>query len=389
MPPHESLLIHEDCRAYRGDRPCTHNRLCADCSHYAPIGRRVCVIKLGALGDVIRTLCILPHLRREDPNTQITWVTSPAAAEFIQAHPQIDQVMTFDAHTIAALPQQSFDLLISLDKEPGPTGLAMSIHAGQKKGIGMGPSGRPVPLNHEAARYFALGLSDDLKFRRNQSTYPQLVYEALGWAYAGQTYSLPLTGRERKEAADVLTQRGWSPHRPTVGINVGAATTFANKVWPTDRLADLAGRLRTAEPDTQVLLLGGPQEQARVEKIAARVPGCIDAGCEHPARRFVGVIDRCDVVFCGDTLAMHLAIARQRGVVAFFGPTCEQEIDLFDLGEKLVAATPCAPCYKRHCDMADVCLHAVEVGEALASIRRVLAQRRAEGDAPPLKKQAG
>lgn len=389
MTQHDPWLIRDDCRLYRGDRPCRFNRLCAGCPHYQPTGRRVCIIKLGALGDVIRTLCILPYLKQQDPDCRVTWVTSPAALAFIADHPQIDHVVGFDGPAALALQQQRFDTLISLDKEPEPTALAMAIDARRKLGIGMAASGKPVPLNAQARRYFALGLCDELKFHKNQATYPQLIYEAMGWPYHGQAYRLPLSEEDRAAAAQVLGESGWSTHGPTVGINVGAATTFANKMWPVDRLVDLLGRLRAAEPQTQLVLLGGPAEQQRMQAIAQRVPACIHPGNDHPAGRFVGLIDHCDVVFCGDTLAMHLAIARRRGVVAFFGPTCSQEIDLFGLGEKLVADVPCGPCYKRRCDRADACLNAVSTADALSAIRRVLSHRLAGRRMPCPLPQAG
>jgi heptosyltransferase-2 len=123
-------------------------------------------------------------------------------------------------------------------------------------------------------------------------------------------------------------------------------------------------------------------------ELHAMLPWLIQSGHDNDAQTFVGLIDHCDAIFCGDTLAMHLALARQRGVVAFFGPTCEQEIDLFGLGEKLVAGSACSPCYKRHCDMQDVCLTAVPTGSALDAIRRVVSRHFVKPETQPLYRQA-
>jgi ADP-heptose:LPS heptosyltransferase len=76
-------------------------------------------------------------------------------------------------------------------------------------------------------------------------------------------------------------------------------------------------------------------------------------------------------------MAMHVAIALEKGVVVLFGPTCQQEIALYGQGEKLVADVPCGPCYKRVCNQGDVCLDAVEMDDAVKAIRRVLQQRLA------------
>ena len=53
-----------DCRWYLGEKPCRFKRLCPDCPHHAPRGAEILVIKLGALGAVLRTVALLPALRR-------------------------------------------------------------------------------------------------------------------------------------------------------------------------------------------------------------------------------------------------------------------------------------------------------------------------------------
>jgi heptosyltransferase-2 len=69
---------------------------------------------------------------------------------------------------------------------------------------------------------------------------------------------------------------------------------------------------------------------------------------------------------------MHVAIARKRHVVVLFGPTCQQEIDVFGRGEKLIATLPCAPCYKRVCDHHDACIDAITLQSATQAVGRVL-----------------
>ena len=371
----EVETIRSDCRHYRGDKPCEQNRLCDGCAHYQPYEGRVLVVKIGALGDVIRTLCILPEIRRRYPNGQVTWVTSKAAAGFIGNHPMIDRVVVLDALSAASLETERFDEMICLDKEAGPCGLAMRADAAIKKGVGWSEHGTPVPLNTEAVGYFHLGMSDELKFRGNRKGYPQLVYEAMGWAYNGERYELPLDQQASDAARHDLESKGWRRDKPTLAIHMGAGRVFANKMWPADRVVGLLSELRGRRDDLQAVLLGGEDELEAVRYTHAELPWTIASPTDGDAQRFIAVIDACDVLFSGDTLAMHLAIARQRGVVSYLGPTCEQEIDQFGLGEKLVASVPCAPCYKRKCDRGDVCLSAISTSDAADAVLRVLADR--------------
>ncbi len=371
--------IAPECRHYRGDRPCAFARPCQGCNHYAPYSHRVCIIKLGALGDVVRTLCILPELRRRYPDAHITWVSLPNGCRMIGEHPMIDRVVTFDAMNAMVLQQEQFDTLICLDKEPQPCAFAMTIRARRKLGIGLSRHGKPVPLNRECENYFHLGLSDELKFRRNTKSYPQLVYEALGWRYGGQRYELPLNETAADQMRLLLANQGWRPSQRTIGIFVGAGRVFANKMWPAAQTTEVIRHLRASEPEATIILLGGPDERITIDHIlyelrdGGEANNVIDSGTEHDERSFVALVDACDVVLAGDTMAMHVALARGRRVVAYFGPTCEQEIDLFGLGEKLVAKVACGPCYKRVCDRGDVCIQAITPDRAAAAVLRQLA----------------
>ena len=78
------------------------------------------------------------------------------------------------------------------------------------------------------------------------------------------------------------------------------------------------------------------------------------------------------VVVTSDTLGMHLAIALKKKIVALFGPTCPQEIDLYDRGVKLFTSAPCAPCYKQTCPDA-VCMKGIRPGRVLEEIGHLIA----------------
>lgn len=71
--------IHQDCFFYKGSSPCGYHKLkgvvCDGCSYYKPIKIRIVIVKLGELGDVLRTTLILPALSNKYPNLAVTWIT--------------------------------------------------------------------------------------------------------------------------------------------------------------------------------------------------------------------------------------------------------------------------------------------------------------------------
>lgn len=358
-----------DCRHYLGDRPCRFD-CCGTCDHYEPMGFRVLVIKTAAIGDVVRTAGILPAIHRQWTPAHVTWISEPGGARILQNHPLIDRLLTFEAAGILTATQQDFDLVLSLDKEPGPAALCNRVTAGRKRGIGLSPWGTVTPLNTECEPYFRLGLDDDLKFHHNTKSYPQLIHEAVGLPYVRQPYRLYCD--ERTEAAIHAMFEPWRQDgKAVVGVNTGSGRVFANKTFSPEKWVTVCERL--LDLGHTVVLLGGSDEINDNRWIGDRLGGRARlAGNGHGEQEFVAIVSQCDAIVTGDTLALHVAVARDVPLVALFGPTCEQEIDLFDLGEKIISTHECAPCYHRVCEKDPNCMDVISVDQVVEAIGRVL-----------------
>jgi len=63
---------------------------------------------------------------------------------------------------------------------------------------------------------------------------------------------------------------------------------------------------------------------------------------------FIEVIGRADLVLTGDSLAMHLAVAKARPLIALFGPTDETRVGPLASGQVIRANVACERCYLRH-----------------------------------------
>ncbi len=367
----DELGIRLDCRHYVGDRPCA--RGCqGGCQQYESMGQRILIIKLGALGDVIRTAALLPGIKQAYPCSQVTWVSKPNGCRVLAGHPDIDRVLEFDAATLCQLQVESFDVVFSLDKEPAPAALAMQVRTDDRRGVGLSSSGTVYPLNAEAYDYFRLGLSDELKFHDNTLSYQELVYGAVGLPYAGQRYRLFPSENNRAVARAVFEAAGVGPQERIIGLNTGAGRVFANKAWPAEKFEALARRL-AERCDCRIALLGGPEEIQRNDRLARALgDAVIHTGCTHSEPEFAALVERCSVVLTGDTTAMHMAIALDVPAVVLFGPTCSQEIDLYGQGAKLVSGIACAPCYRRDCDVAPNCMDLITVEQAEMALVRCL-----------------
>jgi len=358
-----------DCRYFIGDRPCRFKRTCPDCPEYSPMGQRILIVKLAAIGDVLRTTPLLSGLKKAYPQSHITWVVDKEAWPLLKNNSAIDRLLAFDFASLIPLEQETFDLVIGLEKEPRGAALASKIKANEKKGFGLGPEGNVYPLNQASEYAFLLGLDDELKFFKNKKTYPELIFEIAGLPYEKDEYQLALDPEDLKFAGEFTRRHGLKKGETVIGLNTGAGDVFANKAWTVKGYIQLI-KLIQKEPKVRLLLLGGPKEKERNALIKRRTKGAVvDAGCRNTLGEFAALLNLCDIVITGDTTALHMAIALQKKVLAIFGPTCAQEIELYGRGEKIISSLPCAPCYRRHCETSPNCMEAITLAEVWKKLK--------------------
>jgi heptosyltransferase II len=97
----------------------------------------------------------------------------------------------------------------------------------------------------------------------------------------------------------------------------------------------------------------------------------VDAGVDNALLDFAALVRLCDVVLTSDSLALHVALARDVRAVAFFAPTSAAEIEMFGLGEKVVSTAPDACSYRPDADTSSL------TPERIASaVVRQLGERR-------------
>ena len=367
--------IKHDCRHYTGYKPCGKAETCIDCPFYEPQGLRVLVLKLASMGDVLRTTSILSGLRKKHGRVHVTWVTAAESHELIQEHPHIDRLLTYSAETLAILLAEEFDLLLNFEKDPVACALANIVRAKKKKGFCHSPAGALDAFDADTHYALQLGLDDELKFRLNRKSYPEIIYEMAGMHYRGEEYHLPLSPVQQQWCRDFKAERYKRTEETWVGVHTGCGRIFATKQWTMEGFAELIESLYGLD-NVRVVLFGGPLEKefnATLVKRCQSVYGgaaLLDAGCDNSLGRFCALVDACDVMVCADTLAMHVAIALRKRVVVFFGSTAEAEVDLFHRGRKIISHFDCSPCYRSACDQSPTCMEELAPVIVFHAVRR-------------------
>lgn len=306
----------------------------------------------------------------------ITWVTDAPAHFLLKDHPAIDRVYTSKESDLLELKALTFDVCLVVDKSLKAIGISKIPLVKQYFGYMAHPvSGGIVPATEAAEELWELGLDNHKKFFVNTKPETQLICEALELPYDRNDYWLPLTEEENRLSEQ--RRNSWLEGRHKefiIGLNTGCSATIPFKKLSIAYHRQLIEALHKEFPLAQVVLLGGPEDTQRNREISEGL-SVIASNTEGGLRDGLISVAAVDVVITGDSLGMHMAISQKKHVLAWFGPTCAQEIDLFDRGVKIVSQASCSPCWKRTCEKSRMCYDQVQLEEFINGIKSYCSDR--------------
>lgn len=361
-----------DCKHFTGYKPCYPDTQCyKECVNNDPIGTRILIINLDAMGNVLVTTSLLPAIKRKYPQSHISWITLKNAFPLLQNNPMLDRIFVWEPENWLILQQQHFELVLNVDKSQRSGSFAMSLQANEKLGFGVNDRGQIVPLNKEAEENYILGLDDHVKFRVNQKTVQQLQCEQFKLEYRRDEYILELTDEEKLFCLSYKKQIGITEDDLIVGFNTGCSLLYPNKKMTIEQHLALIEKLHGVE-GVKLVLVGGPEDTERNAEIASRSDNkVLNTPTTEGLRRGLCYENICDVIISGDSFGMHAAIALRKHVLVWFGVSCWTEIDLYERGEKFIPyGLFCSPCWKRECPYNLECIQMIDLDAIAAAVMK-------------------
>lgn len=349
-----------------------------------PRPRRILIVKLSALGDVLRTTSLLRPLAGRWPGARIAWATSKEALPLLETNPWVSELWAAGSPGWA---RGAYDLVLSLEEDAGVARRAAKACRGILHGVTAGERG--LSYTRSSASYYDMSLlnrSPDGSLDRanslksaNRLTYAGLWLRILGLPVPKDRDELRpvlvLSREDRAFAAEFFRRAGLDGGPLPIGLNTGAGRRWPSKQLGAEGTVRLARALhrRCRRP---LVLFGGRDEAARNAAIvrrcrAAGVP-LLDPGTGHSLRTFAGLVERCEAVVTTDTLALHVATALARKTFVLVGPTSAAELDVFGRGAKLVPDRPCSCFYRPRCLARRSCLDRIPSGRVAEAVGRTL-----------------
>lgn len=343
----------------------------------------ILIVKLAALGDVLRTTSLLRPLHRRYPGCRITWVCSKQAKPLLAGNPWIQEIAVWPGASRGSA--RRFDLALSLEEDIGTAAFAARACRGSL--IGVRVEDGQLGFTESSAPYYSMSLlsrdadgrhenADRLK-ASNRKTYAEIWLDILRLpkpAKISELAPILVLAEKDREAARRLSKKhslGEGKAGP-IGFNPGAGTRWPSKQISVEHSAAIADALHQ-QLKRPVLLLGGKDESRRNAQIAklSRAP-VIDAGTGHGLRIFAGILELCELVVSTDSLAFHVATALGKPAIVLVGPTSATELDVFGCGRKVLPPQGCSCFYRPECRFASSCLDRLPIANVLRAARAVL-----------------
>ena len=366
--------------------------------------RKILLIKLSAVGDVVHTIPVLNKLRQRYPTAQLDWLVTPAIAELLRHHPAITHVIEFEreawstpwrlapfasyARLAAKLRAAAYDLVVDMHGQFRTAALTLATGAPARIGFD-----RPrASVWHASPRKFP------------EQTRKHAWQGAREGSWVAYTHHIPvptldlhavdrylnvgpILGLDR-EPADFffpIPQSAISRVDALLGehsrdgiVIMAPGTIWETKHWGSDKFAKVAEHFLSR--GFAVILIGSQRERVVCEEVAALAPGAVDLAGMTALSELAALIRRSAISITNNSGPMHLAVALDRPVVSIFGPTDPIWIGPYRRAKAVLQADlECSPCYLRrlkHCHHDHACMRSVSPFAVIERAESILSARQ-------------
>jgi lipopolysaccharide heptosyltransferase I len=359
--------------------------------------RKILLIKLSAVGDVVHTIPVLNKLRRRYPAARLDWLVTPPIAELLRHHPGITNIIEFEreawstpwrlapfaayARLAAKLRAAAYDLVIDMHGQFRTAALTLATGAPARIGFDR-PRARvwdasPRKFPEQTRKHAWQGAREGswLAYTHHIAV-PTLDLHAvdrylnvgsiLGLDKDPADFSFPIPQSANFRVNSLLHQHGVDGADI---VTIAPGTIWETKHWGNDKFAKVAQHFMAK--GFAVVLIGSQRERIVCEEVADLARGAVDLAGLTTLSELAALIRGSAISITNDSGPMHLAVALNRPVVSIFGPTDPVWIGPYGRPNAVLHVDlQCSPCYLRrlkHCSHGHACMHSVS---ALAVIER-------------------
>ena len=310
--------------------------------------KRILVITLSNIGDIILTTPVIRALAKEYPQARIDVMSGPSGKELFEKDPRIFKTIIYDKHLPMVqkrrlqlkLSKLHYDLIVDLKNTIFP--------------LLLGPKFRTATI-----QYFPRGVVHS----KAKHLY-RLRSIGIDNPDQGSHVYIP----EEDEAYIDSLIKEYNIKAPVIIVNAGAKSHL--KRWTAEGFAEVADRL-IRECKVSVVFVGMSEDKEVIAKILFKMK-------EKPfnfigktnIRQLGALLKRAKLLITNDSAPLHLGCAVNTKVLAIFGPTSPDKYGpTGDLDIVMSTKLSCMPCESAKCKYNYECMKLVPAAEVFETAR--------------------
>lgn len=355
--------------------------------------RRLLVVRLDNLGDVLMSTPALRAVRDTRPDMHVTLLASPAGAAAAEALPLIDEVIAFRAPWVKHDSDEGVDaeraLIDVLAARSFDAAIIFTVHSQSAlpAALLLRLAGIPLRMAHCRENPYGL-LTDWLRepephaIQRHEVERQLALVGAAGFRLAGDDrLQLEIGDAARVGIKRRLIRAGVDLSRPYVVVHPGASAP--SRRWPPadfGRAADLLAH------DHQIVLAGGSADAPLVDQMLAAMhaPATVLVD-ELSVVELAALIEGARVLLCNNSAPAHIAAAVGTPVVVLYALTNPQHTPWRVPARVMYRDVPCRNCMKSECPLGHhECLLGVRPAQVAAAARELMSGASAASAGPAL-----
>lgn len=315
------------------------------------------------------------------PECHISWIVDCAAAQLLEEHPAVDEVIRLRKHWLKypgewrnlrdQLRSSEFDCVFD------PQGLTKSSLLGWLSGCHT-----RLGYDYSHGREIAPLLATQRvhrSVRHMVDTHLLLLQPWREFAPGSGQFQMPIYETAAARADEILLMADNACHRFTgdlplsqgrIGINPGASSP--RRIWPVERYGIVARELFEQFGMRSIVFWNGEAEKLMAQVIAEQSRGSATVVPETNLCELAELIRRCNLFICGDTGPLHIASAMGTPTVGLHGVTWADESGSYG-NCNLAVQSPLVPVNRRQRRHGpSFAMQAIEIEEVLQACRHVL-----------------
>jgi len=346
--------------------------------------KKICVYRVGNIGDIICTIPALIAIRRAYPQAEITLLTSTGrkgigAKELIENAWFLNKIWVYYADEISGFKNkirfikkiraEAFDLWIEFPPDHIKFGmllrnLVFAKFCRVKKAVGFELS---VITFWAHAQWESFFFEDDVS---------RLAGLLKRWGVpAGDKieYDLPIPEEIKNSALKIIKENKINSSI-IFGLVPGAG--YEANQWPLDNFVEVGRFIFKKYPQSQIIIFGGPAdtEKGRYIKEKIKSASVVDLCGKISLLETAFILNKLNLLVANNTGLMHMASLVGKNVITIFSAT-EFDGKWFPYGEKakvLMKGIPCEGCYYKKCLYNYQCIRNITLEEVENEIVKII-----------------